>query len=143
MERVHRRMILGGAMVLGGALALAGCGLADSRSPLPEFLRAKEADPLPPEAAPDVGALVSKEIDVIFLQSSYPHDVRVSPPHRDLRSNAWIACVRAELTSATGTPLGSQTYRVTITDGEITDRRRVENEDNCASEHYTQVTAAK
>lgn len=139
MERVHRRMVLGGAM----ALALAGCGLADSRSPLPDFLRVKEADPLQPEAAPDVGALVGRELDLIFLQSSYPHDVRVSPPHHDLRSNAWIACVRAELTSATGAPLGSQTYRVTITNGEVTDRRRVETEDNCVSEHYTQVTAAK
>ncbi len=139
MERVGRRMALVGGM----ALALAGCGLADSRSPLPEFLRAKEADPPPPETAPDVGALVSKELDVIFLPSSYPHDVRASPPHHDLRSNAWIACVRADLTSATGAPLGSQTYRVTIANGEIADRRRVENEDNCASEHYSPVVAAK
>lgn len=132
-------------MVLIGAaaLALAGCGLADSRSPLPDFLRAKEADPPPPETAPDVGALVSKELDLIFLPTSYPHDVRVSQPHHDLRGNAWIACVRAELTSATGAPLGSQTYRVTITNGEIADRRRVENEDNCVSERYAPLAAAK
>jgi len=139
MGRVDCRGILVGGM----ALALAGCGIADSRSPAPEFMRAKEADPLPPETAPDVAALVRKDLDTIFLPSSYPHDVRVSPPHHDLRSNAWIACVRAELTSATGTPLGSQTYRVTIGNGEIVDRRRVENEDNCASERYAPVTAAK
>jgi hypothetical protein len=139
MGRVDRRMVLVGSM----ALALAGCGLADSRSSLPDFLRVKDADPPPPETVPDVGALVSKELDVIFLPSSYPHDVRVSTPHHDLRSNAWIACVRAELTSATGTPLGSQTYRVTIANGDIIDRRRVENEDNCASEHYAPATAAK
>jgi hypothetical protein len=104
MERAGRRMVLVGATALVGAmaLALAGCRLADSRSPLPDFLRAKEADPPPLEARPDVGALVSKELDVIFLPSSYPHDLRVSQPHHDLRSNAWIACVRAELTSATG-----------------------------------------
>ena len=101
MERAGRRMVAT-ALVGAMALALAGCRLADSRSPLPDFLRAKEADPPPLEARPDVGALVSKELDVIFLPSSYPHDLRVSQPHHDLRSNAWIACVRAELTSATG-----------------------------------------
>jgi hypothetical protein len=139
MDCVNRRLVLVGGL----ALALAGCGIADSRSPVPEFMRAREADPPPPETAPDVGALVRKELDIIFLPSSYPRDVRVSPPHHDLRSNAWIACVRAELTSATGTPLGSQTYRVTIANGEIADRRRVEHEDNCASEHYTSIAAAK
>jgi hypothetical protein len=139
MVRVDCRMVLLGAM----ALALTGCGLADSRSSLPEFLRVKDADPPPPETVPDVGALVSKQLDMIFLPSSYPHDVRVSTPHHDLRSNAWIACVRAELTSATGSPLGSQTYRVTVTNAEIIDRRRVENEDNCASEHYLSVGAGK
>jgi hypothetical protein len=139
MGRIDRRVVLVGVM----ALTLAGCGLADSHSSLPEFLRVKEADPPPLDAAPDVGALVSKELDTIFLPSSYPHDVRVSSAHHDLRSNAWIACVRAELTSATGAPLGSQTYRVTIANGDIVDRRRVENEDNCASEHYAPVTASK
>jgi hypothetical protein len=139
MGRIDRRMILVGGM----ALALAGCGLADSRSSLPEFLRVKQADQPPPEAPPDVGALVSKELDTIFLPSSYPHDLRVSSPHHDLRSNGWIACVRADLTSATGSPLGPQTYRVMISNGDIVDRRRVENEDNCASEHYAPVTAAK
>jgi hypothetical protein len=130
-------------LVAGMALALAGCGFADSRSSLPEFMRVKEADPPPQETTPDVGALVSKEVDIIFTPSSYPHDLRVSLPHRALRGNAWTACVRAELTSATGAPLGAQTYRVTIENGDIVDRRRVDNEDNCASEHYAPVVAAK
>jgi hypothetical protein len=69
--------------------------------------------------------------------------VRVSSPHRDVRGNGWTACVRAELTSATGAPLGPQTYRLSIANGDIADRRRVENEDNCASEHYVAVTALK
>ncbi len=33
------------ALMVGGTLALAGCGLADSRSPVPEFMRNKAADP--------------------------------------------------------------------------------------------------
>jgi hypothetical protein len=126
------------------ALTLASCGgFADSRSPLPEFMRAKAADPPPPEGFPDVAALVSKELDTIFLPSSNPRDVRVSSPHRDVRGNGWVACVRAELTSATGASLGPQTYRLTIANGDIVDRRRVENEDNCASEHYGSVAPPK
>jgi hypothetical protein len=125
------------------ALMLAACGLADSRSPVPDFMRAKEADPPPLEVAPDVGALVSKNLDTIFLPSSYPHDMRVSSPHRDVRNTGWVACVRADLTSATGAPLGPQTYRLTIANGDIVDRRRVETEDNCSSEHYAPVTAVK
>ena len=132
-------------MVLIGGLAsmLAACGLADSRSPVPEFLRVKEPDPPSPEPAPDVAPLVRKDLDVIFVPTSHPHDIQVSGTHRDVRGNAWIGCVRAQLTSATGTPLGTQTYRLTIANGEITDRRRVENEDNCASEHYTPISSAK
>src|ERR1700733_14192573 len=99
-----RRMRRVGSMILVGSitLTLAACGLADSRSPVPGFMRAKETDPVPPESAPDVGAVVSKEVDVVFVPTSHPHDVQVSQPHRDLRSSGWVACVRAELTSATG-----------------------------------------
>ena len=134
-----------GSMILMGSvtLTLAACGLADSRSPVPDFMRARQTEPAPPERAPDIGALVGKEVDVIFVPTSRPHDVQVSQPHRDLRSSGWIACVRAELTSATGAPLGPQIYRVAIDNGVIVDRRRVENEDNCASERYAPVASVK
>ena len=46
-------------------------------------------------------------------------------------------------TSATGTALGAQTYRLTIASGDIVDRRRVGNEDNCVYEHYTPVLMTK
>jgi hypothetical protein len=65
--------------------------------------------------------------------------VRVSPPHHEVRGSGWTACVRAEVTSATGKPLGMQTYRITINDGEIADRKRVGEEDNCVSEKYTPI----
>jgi hypothetical protein len=66
--------------------------------------------------------------------------VRVSSPRRDLHGQGWTACVRAELTSAMGTPLGTETYRITISGGVIVDRRRIENDDNCTSESFESIS---
>ena len=133
------RIVFLGMLVAGAALLLAGCGLADSRSPVPEFMRAKASDPPPPEPPPDVGQLVRKNLDAVFVANSYPRQVRVSPPRHELEGSGWTACVRAELTSAMGKPLGAQTYRVTISGGVIVDRRRVEADDTCGSETYAPV----
>ena len=123
----------------GGALALAGCGFADSHSTLPGFMRAKAADPLPPEPPPDVQQLVREKLDSVFVASTNPQQVRVSPPRHDLRGLGWTACVRAELTNTMGKPLGEETYRVTISNGVIIDRRRAEPEDACATESYQPI----
>ena len=130
--------IVRAALMAGGSLALAGCGLANGRSPvpLPEFMRAKAADPPPPEPPPDTAQLVREGLDKVFVASSNPQKVRVSPPRHDLRGSGWTACVRAELTSATGKPLGKETDRITISSGVIIDRRRAESEDTCAMESY-------
>jgi hypothetical protein len=133
------RLVVYMALTAGGALLLAGCGIADSRSPVPEFMRAKASEPPPPEPAPDVKQLVRKNLDSVFIATSYPHNVQVSPPRHDLRGLGWTACVRADLTSATGKPLGVQTYRVTIDGGVIFDRRRIEPDDNCASESFEPI----
>jgi hypothetical protein len=125
------------ALVAAAALALAGC--ADSHAPVPEFLRVKASEPPAPEPPPDVKAMVREKLDSVFVTTSNPRQVRVSPPHRELRGPGWNACVRAELTSATGTPLGTQTYRVSISGGVIMDRHRVEADDNCASETYEPI----
>lgn len=124
-----------GAWMMAGA-ALAGCGIADSRAPVPEFMRGKDSEPPPPEAPPDVKRLVRERLDSVFTTASHPSQVRVSLPHHEQRGSGWTACVRAELTSVIGKPLGLQTYRVTISDGLIVDRRRAEPEDNCAAETY-------
>jgi hypothetical protein len=123
----------------GGALALAGCGITDSRAPVPEFMRAKEAEPPPPEAPPDAGQLVRANLNAVFVANSYPHEVRVSPAHHDLRGLGWTACVRAELTNAVGKPLGTETYRVTISGGAILDRQRIDTNDNRVSETYQPI----
>ncbi len=127
------------ALMVGGTLVLAGCGFADSRSPVPEFMRNKAAEAPPPEPPPDVKQLVREKLDSVFMAASNPRDVRVSPPHREVRGAGWTACVRAELTSVMGKPLGAETYRVIISGGMIIDRRRAEPDDNCASETYEPI----
>jgi hypothetical protein len=133
-----RRVFVYSALMAGGALALAGCGIADSRAPVPEFMRIKATEP-PPEPPPDVKRLVREKMDAVFTAASYPHHVQVSAPRRDPRGLDWTACVKAELTSVNGKPLGAQTYRVTIGGGAIIDRRRAEDADNCASESFEPI----
>jgi hypothetical protein len=133
------RIVFLGVLMAGAALLLAGCGLADSRSPVPEFMRNKAVDPPPPEPPPDVKELVRQNLDSVFTAASNPRLVRISPPRRELRGAGWIACVRADLISVIGKPLGTETYRITISSGMIIDRRRAEPEDNCGSESYEPV----
>lgn len=123
----------------GAVLMLAACGFADVRSPVPEFMRIKEGDPAPPEQPPDVKSLVRDKVDFVFVNASQPHQVRVSAPHREVRGAGWAACVRAEVLSATGKPIGTQTFRISIEGGEIVHRRRAEDDDNCDSESYEPV----
>ena len=131
-----RRVIIHRALMVGMALALAGCGLADSRSPVPEFMRNKAAEPPPPEPPPDVKRLVREKLDSMFTTASNPRRVRVSAPVREVRGTGWTACVGADLTSVIGKPLGAETYRITISDGTITDRRR---DDDCALETFEPI----
>jgi hypothetical protein len=122
------------------ALALTGCGFADSRSPVvPEFMRAKAPDPPPLETPPDVKRLVAEKLDSVFTSASHPTHVQVSAPLHDLRGRGWTACVRAELTSVMGKPLGMQTYRITITEGVIADRQHVDADDTCLTESYEPI----
>jgi hypothetical protein len=134
-----RRILAQAVLIAGGALVLAGCGFADSHSTVPEFMRIKAGEPPPPEPPPDVKAMVREKLDSVFTAASHPRRVRVSTPLRDLRGPGWTACVRAELTSVMGKPLGTETYRITVSGGVIIDRRRVEADDNCASESYEPV----
>jgi hypothetical protein len=123
----------------GAALILAACGFADVRSPVPEFMRLKETEAPPPEAPPDVKRLVRDKLDFVFVNTSQPRNVRAAMPHREVRGAGWNACVRAEVVSATGKPIGTQTFRIFIVGGDIVDRRRAEDDDNCDSESYEPV----
>jgi hypothetical protein len=134
-----RGRFLHSALTLGLALVLTGCGFADVRSPVPEFMRKQEGDPQPPELPPDVRRLVHDNLDAVFVANSNPRDVKVSPPHREVRGSGWTACVRAEVTSAIGKPVGTQTWRISINAGQIVDRRRVDADDNCETESYAPI----
>ena len=127
------------ALTAASALALSGCGFTDARSPVPEFMRLKDPDPRPLEPPPDLKRLVGGKLDSVFTAASQPTRVQVSTPRPDLRGQGWTACVRADLTSVTGKPLGTQTYRIAITEGVVSDRRRAEPEDNCASESFEPI----
>ena len=96
-----RRDIIHTALMAGGALWLAGCGLADVRSPVPEFMRAKAPEPAPLEAPPDVRSMLHDKLDSLFTAGTQPSHVRVSEPHHNLRGPGWTACVKAEMMSVT------------------------------------------
>jgi hypothetical protein len=125
----------------GCALSLAACGLADSRSPLPmpDFMRAKPADPPPLEQPPDVRRMVHDKLESVFTAQSNPQRVRVSEARHELRGLGWTACVKAELTSANGKPLGDETYLISIESGVIIDRHRALPEDGCDIRTYQPI----
>jgi len=134
-----RRIVVHIALMTGAALMLAGCGFADVRSPVPEFLRAKAPEPAPLEPVPDVKHMLKEKLDSVFTAASQPSNVRVSEPHPNLRGPGWTACVKAEVVSVTGKPLGTQMYRVEISGGVIADRQKVEAEDTCTAENYEPI----
>ena len=83
--------------------------------------------------------MVLENLNSVFVASSNPRAVQVSPPHPNLRGPGWTACVRAELTNAVGKPLGTETYRISIESGVIIDRQRVPTDDNCVSETFEPI----
>src|SRR3954453_21810143 len=130
------RGIVSALAVAGAASALGGCGTADPNANLPDFMLAKAPEPRQLDPEPNVKQLIRDKLDSVFTAASHPRHVRVSPARRQLNGPGGTACIKAELTSVIGRPLGTQTYLATISGGVILDRRRVEADDNCATETY-------
>ena len=61
---------------------------------------------LPAAMPPDIKQLVREKLDSVFTTASNPRHVQVSPPRRDLHGLGWTACVKADLRSVNGKPLG-------------------------------------
>ena len=135
MRRIIARLVL----IAGAALALSACGFADMRAPLPEIFRAKAPEPAPPEPPPDMKRLMRENVEQVFTSAPQPTQVRLSAPRREPAGMNWTACVRADLNSVMGKPLGTQTYRLTVSSNAIVDRRRIEDDDNCSSETYEPI----
>ena len=91
------------------------------------------------ETPPDLKRLMHENMEAVFTAASQPSRVRVSTPRREPSGMNWTACVRADLNSVMGKPLGTQTYRLSISGNVIVDRRRVEDDDNCSSETYEPI----
>jgi hypothetical protein len=134
-----RRIVVHIALMAGAALGLGGCGFADVRAPVPEFMRAKAPEQPSIGEPPDIKTMLREKLDSVFTSASQPTHVRVSEPRPNLRGPGWTACAKAEVISVTGKPLGTQTYRIAISDGVISDRRQVEAEDTCTTESYEPI----
>ena len=114
-------------LIVAAAFTLAGCGFADSHASLPEFMRAKENEPAL-EPAPDVKQIVHDHLDSVFVAQSQPQNVQVSPARHSLRGTGWITCVKADLLSATGKPLGTILTRMRLATKKLADALRGELE---------------
>ena len=127
-------MNLTAILTIGAALTLGACAV-DSHmsyvSYLPDSL--KQASPaVAVEAPPDVLAILRGNINDVFLSTSAPTNIQYTLPV--LAKHGWETCVKANVTGATGKPLGERTYLVNIDHNQIGDRQ--DASDRCASETY-------
>jgi hypothetical protein len=122
---------------MGMALGLAGCGVADSHASLPAFMRARSNDMHSLDPQPDIRKLLHDNPNSVFTPESHATNVRISELRRMPSGPGWTVCVKADLTSVIGRPIGTQTYLATIENDVIADRHRSGENDNCDTETYT------
>lgn len=122
--------------IAGAAIVLAGCGLADSHSALPKFLRQAEQQTGEQEAPPDVRHLVRANMASLFVASANPRDIAVSPARHVPQGPGWRACIKANVNGMSNQSIGIQTFVIAIENGRIWNRHRAGAEDNCDSETY-------
>lgn len=122
---------------MGMALGLAGCGVADSHASLPAFMRTRSNDMHALDPQPDIRKLLNDASNSVFTPESHATNIRISAPRRMPNGPGWTVCVRADLTSVIGRPIGTQTYLATIENSVVADRHRSDENDNCDTETYT------
>ena len=101
-------------------------------SELPDYLKRASAN-AKVEVPPNVAAILRENVNAIFVSTAAPTNIRYSSPV-PAKHGGWETCVEANLTGATGKPLGQRRYFVNITDNQIGDRR--DGVDRCAKETY-------
>jgi hypothetical protein len=127
------------AAILTAALMLGACAVDPNvsyGSHLPDFIKQPAPASHAAEAVPpDVPAILRANINSVFVSTSAPTNIRYSLPVASKRGN-WETCVRADLTGATGKPLGERTYLVGIYDNQIGDRQLMSANGRCSQETY-------
>jgi hypothetical protein len=113
---------------------LAGCAVDSGATYFPESMRVKAPKPATAEPPPDVKALLQSNLSVVFLPQAAPTNISFSAPKPSFTE--WTTCVKAFVNGATGRPIGSQTFLVSIDHGQISRRERVDTGHWCATEHY-------
>ena len=97
-------------------------------------MRDRAPTPVTADPAPDVRALLQSNLDAVFLPAAAPTDIAFSTPKPSF--SEWTTCVKANVNGATGRPIGSQTFLVSIDHGQVSRRERVDQGHWCAMEHY-------
>ena len=76
---------------------------------LPDFLKQTAAAAPVQASPPDVAAVLRANISVMFVSTATPTNIRYSPAVA-ANLDGWQTCVRANLTGATGKPLGERPF---------------------------------
>jgi hypothetical protein len=130
---MHRSLPV--ALSISAAL-LSGCGLADSHAVLvPQSFRAPEPPPQQIQT-PDVHALLRADPTALFMASTNPTNIRVSPAEPSVTGVTWTACVKADITGMGGNVIRDQILQIEIFGGRIRDRRRADATSPCLHASY-------
>jgi hypothetical protein len=92
-----------------------------------------------PDPMPDTVQLIRDNLSAVFPSTTKVDHVLVAPPRHDLHGLGWTACVKANVTGMSGTPIGIETFVVSIEGGKIGDRRRAEPQNRCEAESYSAI----
>jgi hypothetical protein len=132
------------ALAIPLAGALAGCAMTvDSHS----WVAGKVKDSYPSlvepavtpresNPAPDVKAIVAKDITAVFGRTTVK-DVKVGPA----RSNGgrWLACISADVVGIMNKDIGTKVFVVEFDRGKVDLRRPATAEDRCEADHLEPI----
>lgn len=125
------------AMAFVLALTLGGCSIDPNASWAPEILKAEKAPAAPPEAPPDIRAMLVSKLPEFFLPAAGATNLSFSIPRRGTLD--WTTCVRATVNGATGGSIGQQTYLFNISRNSVARQEHVGASHFCEGEAYQKL----